>query len=242
MSANDGPESIALVSGGLDSCVALAWALDRGYRVRFLHVTYGQRTERREIEAVQAIGDHYDIPSDCRRVVSIGYLKELCRSSLLDGSAEILEQGIPSREGIPSTYVPFRNTHLLAIAASWAEGCGASKIVIGAVQEDSSGYPDCRREYYDAFNALLRVAAAYGPLSVETPLIHLTKREIVLLGHKLGAPLHLTWSCYKSVDRACGRCESCALRLRGFQAAGLDDPIPYAERPQYFQAGNRSAR
>lgn len=235
MSTNGTPESIALVSGGLDSCVALAWALHQGYRVRLLHVTYGQRTEHREKEAVRAIGDYYEIPSDRRRVVSIGYLKELCRSSLLDDSAEILEQGIPSKEGIPSTYVPFRNTHLLAIAASWAESCGASRIVIGAVQEDSSGYPDCRQEYYDAFNALLRVAAAFRPLAVETPLIHLTKREIVLLGSELGAPLHLTWSCYQALDVACGRCESCALRLRGFQAAGLEDPIPYAERPRYLE-------
>jgi len=223
-------EAIVLVSGGLDSCVALAWAQRQGWRLRALHVGYGQRTEARERAAYEAIADYYQIPASRRLCTSVQYLARIGGSSLTDPSLPV-ETANLGRSSIPSTYVPFRNTHLLTIAASWAEVVGVNRIVIGAVEEDSSGYPDCTRGYYDAFNTLLRVAAARGPIQVETPLIDMRKADIVRLGYELGAPLHLTWSCYKDTVRACGVCDSCALRLRGFAEAGLADPIEYAASP-----------
>lgn len=227
-----GLEAIALVSGGLDSCVSLAWALAKGWHVRVLHVTYGQRTSARERRAFEEIADHYGIPAERRLAVSLDYLQRIGGSSLTDPGAP-MEDADLERPNIPSTYVPFRNTHLIAIAASWAEVAGCGRIVIGAVADDSSGYPDCRPEYYAAVNDLLAVAAAHGPIEVETPVIGLTKSQIVRLGVSLAAPLHLTWSCYRSEEAACGLCDSCALRLRGFRQAGLDDPIAYRERPAY---------
>lgn len=227
MSVTGAVEAIVLVSGGLDSCVALAWAHSRGWRLRTLHVSYGQRTETRERLAFEQISDYYQVPENRRLCASLEYLKQIGGSSLTDPGMPVEDADL-QRFKIPSTYVPFRNTHLLAIAASWAEVTGASRIVIGAVEEDSSGYPDCTRRYYAAFNALLQVAAARGPVRVETPLIGMRKAAIVRLGSELGAPMHLTWSCYTNSERACGVCDSCALRLRGFAEAGLPDPVEYA--------------
>lgn len=232
MSAKSENDAIVLVSGGLDSCVSTAWAANEGYRLRLLHVSYGQRTEQREAKAFTDIAAYYSVPPERQLAVSVEYLARIGGSSLTDPTIEV-ERADLEREGIPNSYVPFRNTHLLAIAASWAEVVGAERIVIGAVHEDSSGYPDCTPAYYRAFNALLEVASARGRLIVETPLISLTKSQIVRLGRDLNAPLHLTWSCYSSTDVACGVCDSCALRLRGFQEAGVEDPIPYAIRPRY---------
>jgi 7-cyano-7-deazaguanine synthase len=216
--------AIVLVSGGMDSCVAAAVAV-RQHEASFLHVSYGQRTEGRERRAFEAIADHY---AAGRLAVELDLLRAIGGSCLTDRTLEVPAADL-SRPGVPISYVPFRNTHLLAAAVSWAEVIGARRIYIGAVEEDSSGYPDCRRVYYDAFNRLIEAGTRPGTdLRIETPLIDLRKDEIVRLGLDLAAPLHLTWSCYRSEERACGACDSCALRLRGFRKAGVADPIPYA--------------
>jgi 7-cyano-7-deazaguanine synthase len=217
--------AVVLLSGGLDSCVCLAGTLqDREAAV--LHLDYGQRTQARERRAFEAIADHYGIAR--RLAVDVSHLRAIGGSSLIDAAMPV-EEGLPAAGGgVPSTYVPFRNGNLLAIAASWAEVIGAQALVIGAVQEDGSGYPDCTEAFYRAFAAAIDAGTRpQTRLEILTPLIRLDKAAIVRRGLELGAPLHLTWSCYVSQERACGRCESCRLRLRGFARAGATDPIPY---------------
>lgn len=217
--------AIVLVSGGLDSCVTAA-ITGQQYDLAFLHVNYGQRTERRELTAFSAIADHYGAQK--RLIVDIGYLLQIGGSSLTDRNIPVPKATRIQTGGIPSTYVSFRNTHLIAIAVSWAEVIGAGKIFIGATEVDSSGYPDCRRAYFDAYNKLIRLGTRpETDISIETPLIDLSKEEVVRRGLEHKAPLHLTWSCYKNQDVACGRCDSCVLRLKGFRLAGVPDPIPY---------------
>lgn len=214
----------------MDSCVTAAVAR-QDYRVCALHASYGQRTESRELKAFQALADHFG--AEERLVVKLDYFSKIGGSSLTDTRLEIHEADLTSRE-IPNTYVPFRNAHFLSIATSWAEVLGAEKIFIGAVWEDSSGYPDCRPEYYEAMNAVIRAGTRPETnITVETPLIYQSKRAIVKRGVELGAPLHLTWSCYRDSEVACGVCDSCALRLRAFAEAGVEDPIAYATRPEY---------
>ncbi len=224
------PLAVVLASGGLDSCVTAAIAA-QDYRLAMLHVAYGQRTERRELEAFNALADYYR--AETRMVCRLEHLKQIGGSSLTDASIPVSEADL-DREGIPTSYVPFRNAHFLSIAVSWGEVLGAQKIFIGAVEEDSSGYPDCRPEYYDAFNRVIRAGTKPETrLEIVTPVIHMRKSEIIRRGIELRAPFHLTWSCYQSEERACGVCDSCALRLRAFEEAGVDDPIPYALRPSY---------
>jgi 7-cyano-7-deazaguanine synthase len=222
------PLAVVLASGGLDSCVCVAETA-RDHDLALLHVNYGQRTQARELRAFDDIADHFGVPAARRLVTDLAHLAAIGGSSLLDPAAPV-EQGLPGTGAeIPSTYVPFRNAHLLCIAVSWAEVLGATAVVLGAVQEDSSGYPDCREDFIHAFQAA--VDAGTRPetrIALCTPLIHLDKTAIVRRGIELGAPLHLTWSCYVASDLACGRCESCRLRRRGFACAGATDPIPYA--------------
>ena len=217
--------SIVLVSGGMDSCVTAAIA-NKAHEMAFLHVNYGQRTEERELKAFNDIADYYKVNK--RLVADIRYLKEIGGSSLTDERMEIEQLKQPDPAKIPTTYVPFRNTHILSIATSWAEVIDAEKIFIGAVEQDSSGYPDCRPAYFKAFNELIKEGTKPDTsIHIETPLINLRKKDIVLKGVELKAPLHLTWSCYKNSTHACGRCESCVLRLTGFKEAGVEDPINY---------------
>ncbi len=217
--------AIVLLSGGLDSCVTTAIA-HRDYRLAFLHLAYGQRTARRELRAFHAIADHYQAKE--RLIVGLESLAKIGGSALTDPSIPVPEAAL-DQPGIPMSYVPFRNAHLLSSAASWAEVLGAGKIFIGAVEEDSSGYPDCRAEFFRAFEAAIALGTRpETSIQLLTPLIDKQKSEIVRIGRELDAPLELTWSCYKSSELACGRCDSCALRLRGFDSAGLEDPIPYA--------------
>ncbi|MBI4811252.1 MAG: 7-cyano-7-deazaguanine synthase [Ignavibacteriales bacterium] len=191
--------SIVLVSGGMDSCVTAAIAAQE-YEMAFLHINYGQRTERRELQ---------------------------------DSTLEVQEADL-NRKDIPTSYVPFRNANILSIAVSWGEVLRAKRIFIGAVEEDSSGYPDCRSEFYSAFNKVIKLGTKPdSDLKIEIPIIHLKKSEIVKNGIQLNAPFHLTWSCYQREDVACGVCDSCALRLRGFQKAGFSDPLPYIKKPNY---------
>jgi 7-cyano-7-deazaguanine synthase len=216
----------------MDSCVTAAIAQAEAGSLCLLHVNYGQRTEKRELAAFNAIADHYAVPAERRLVCSIAHLAAIGGSSLTDPDIPVSAPDLESSE-IPTSYVPFRNAHLLSIAVSWAEVIGADRIYIGAVFEDSSGYPDCRPEYYAAFNEVVRLGTAEGKIRIETPIIRMTKEEIIQTGVDLGAPLDLTWSCYQREDVACGMCDSCALRLRGFQRVGKEDPIPYAVRPRY---------
>ena len=224
--ADDGPQlAICLVSGGMDSCVTAAIANEENDELAFLHVSYGQRTEKREREAFEALADHYGVKA--RLVISLEHLALIGGSSLTDSSMPVTNADL-SAQGIPSSYVPFRNAHLLAAAVSWGEVSNATAIYIGAVAEDSSGYPDCRPEFYDAFQNVIDIGTKPETrITIRTPVIVMRKSEIVRKGIELGAPLHLTWSCYKESERACGNCDSCALRLRAFREAGVTDPIPY---------------
>ena len=219
--------AIVLVSGGMDSCVTAAIAKRENAEIAFLHISYGQRTERRERQAFNDIADFYGVAK--RLDVSIEYLARIGGSSLTDESIEVAEADLESTE-IPTSYVPFRNANMLAIATSWAEVLGAGKIYVGAVAEDSSGYPDCRPEFYEAFEKTIEKGTKPETVvKIKTPIIDLSKAEIVAKGIALGAPLELSWSCYRSEDLACGTCDSCALRLRGFARAGLKDPIAYRQ-------------
>jgi 7-cyano-7-deazaguanine synthase len=224
--------AVVLMSGGMDSCVTAAIA-SQSYDIAALHASYGQRTEGRELQSFHALADHFRAFS--RLAVRLDHLAAIGGSSLTDSRMPIRNADLASND-IPNTYVPFRNAHLLSVATSWAEVLGAAKIFIGAVWEDSSGYPDCRPEYYEAFNRVIRAGTRPSTnITIETPLIHLSKKEIVRKGAELGVPFALTWSCYRDSEAACGVCDSCALRLRAFQQARIADPIPYANRPEYAQ-------
>ena len=221
--------AVVLISGGMDSAVCAAIAR-RDYQPAAMHVSYGQRTEAREARAFTDICERLGIAK--RMMIRNESLGKIGGSALTDARIAVpgaeggTEGGIGS--SIPVTYVPFRNAHLLAAAVSWAEMLGAKKVLIGAVEQDSSGYPDCRPEFYRAYNEVVRAGTAAAEITIETPLIALRKAQIVRLGVELGAPLDLTWSCYSREDVACGTCESCVLRRRAFEAAGVQDPIPYA--------------
>jgi 7-cyano-7-deazaguanine synthase len=223
---NTQKRAIVLLSGGMDSCVCAALAA-RDFDPAAVHISYGQRTENRELQAFLGICDRLGIRD--RLIVRNEALRAIGGSALTDSSIAVPEAHMVGRD-IPVTYVPFRNAHFLSVAVSWAEVLGAEKVYIGAVEQDSSGYPDCRPAYYEAFNEVIRKGTKEGRIEIVTPLIALRKHEIVSLGLELGAPLDLTWSCYSRTDRACGVCDSCVLRLRAFQEAGAGDPIPYVER------------
>jgi len=227
-------KAVALLSGGMDSCVTAAIARET-HDLALLHASYGQRTARREHRAFDEIADFYGVGE--RLVVELNYFPAIGASALTD-----LRIAVPERDAsdarsaqpvlhtseIPVTYVPFRNAHFLSVAVSWAEAIGANAVYIGAVAEDSSGYPDCRPEYYRVFQELVRVGTRPETrIEIATPVISMRKSEIIRRGIELGAPLHLTWSCYQGEDVACGMCDSCLLRLRAFEQAGRTDPIAY---------------
>lgn len=221
---------VVVLSGGMDSCVCASLAC-RDYgasSVGALHISYGQRTQAREQRAFHDICAKLGITRTL--VVRNQALREIGGSALTDSNLEVPDAPAHIGHEIPITYVPFRNAHFLSVAVSWAEVVGAETIYIGAVQQDSSGYPDCRPEYYRAFNEVIRTGTREGRIQIETPLIAMRKSEIVTRGLEVGAPLDLTWSCYSREDRACGVCDSCVLRLRAFEAAGVRDPIPYVEQ------------
>lgn len=217
-------KAIVLCSGGMDSCVTAAMANEE-YELAFLHLNYGQRTEKRELTAFEAIAAHYS--AEQKLVIDVTFLAQIGGSSLTDTAIELEEGNLESTE-IPSSYVPFRNANILAMATAWAEVIGAEAIFIGAVEEDSSGYPDCREEFFTAFNNVIKTGTKPSTqIEIKTPLIHLSKAEIITRGFAIGAPIELSWSCYQSEEKACGVCDSCKLRLRGFAQTGRVDPIPY---------------
>jgi 7-cyano-7-deazaguanine synthase len=223
------PLGIALVSGGMDSLVMAAFC-SRESEMCLLHVNYGQRTEARELLCFQAIAEHLSVPRSRRLAVDISHLKRIGGSALTDERIAVPEAD-PRRKEVPVTYVPFRNAHLVAIAVSWAEVIGAKNIYIGAVHADSSGYPDCRPEFYAAMNEAIRLGTRDGSgIAVKAPFIGLLKKDIVLMGKSMGVPFERSWSCYRDGEKACGACDSCALRLRAFAEAGVEDPLPYETR------------
>jgi 7-cyano-7-deazaguanine synthase len=221
------PRAVVSLSGGMDSSVCLALAA-RDYDIYALHFSYGQRTEQRELASARAVAE----ASGVRQFLplKIDLFRQIGGSALTDETIAVPSAPAASKIGeeIPVTYVPFRNAHFLSAAVSWAEVVGAHAIFIGAVEQDSSGYPDCRPAYYAAFQQVIQTGTRHGDIQIHTPLIHLRKSEIVRLGLELQAPFPLTWSCYSGQERACGVCESCVLRLRAFAEAGVADPILYA--------------
>lgn len=232
MTQNDSRKAVVLLSGGMDSCVCTAMARERhgGGNVALLHAGYGQRTQARERQAFDGIADFYRVKR--KLIVQLEHFRAIGGSALTDSRIAVPENelGTPGPHGsaIPVTYVPFRNAHFLSVAVSWAEAIGAGAVYIGAVAEDSSGYPDCRAEYYEVFQQLVRVGTRpETQIEIVTPVIRMKKSEIIRRGVELGAPLHLTWSCYQGEERACGVCDSCLLRLKAFAEAGAIDPIPY---------------
>jgi 7-cyano-7-deazaguanine synthase len=227
-------KAVVLLSGGMDSCVSAAIAEEKhgSENLALLHASYGQRTEKRERRAFEEIADWLEVRD--RLVVQLDHFRAIGGSALTDAKIKVPENelGAPGAHGssIPVTYVPFRNAHFLSAAVSWAEAIGAGAIYIGAVAEDSSGYPDCRPDYYRAFQEVIRVGTRPETnIEITTPVITLKKSEIIRRGIELGAPLHLTWSCYQDESVACGVCDSCLLRLRAFQEVGVPDPIPYRQ-------------
>ena len=224
------PKAVVLLSGGMDSCVTAAIA-NQSHQLALLHASYGQRTEARERRAFEEIADFYGVSE--RLLIRLDSFAQIGGSALTDRRITVpeSEDTVAPSSGIPVTYVPFRNAHFLSAAVSWAEVIGANAIFIGAVAEDSSGYPDCRPEYYRAFAELVSLGTKPEThIAITTPVIAMRKSEIVRRGKQLGAPLNLTWSCYQLEDEACGTCDSCRLRLRAFVEAGLSDPIAYRAR------------
>jgi 7-cyano-7-deazaguanine synthase len=220
------PRAVLCLSGGMDSCVCAALAA-RDYDVFAVHFSYGQRTEARELRSAQEVARLVGVKELLH--LKIDLFRRIGGSALTDAAIAVPVAGDEATIGneVPVTYVPFRNAHFLSAAVSWAEVLGAETVFIGAVEQDSSGYPDCRPAYYDAFNQLIKMGTKDGQIRVKTPLIEMRKSEIVRLGVELGAPFHVSWSCYSGESKACGVCESCVLRLRAFREAGAVDPIPY---------------
>ena len=230
--ASSRPRAVVCLSGGMDSCVCATLAA-RDYDVFAVHFSYGQRTEARELRSAQEMSQILGIRELLH--LKIDLFRRIGGSALTDQTIAVPEASATETEigsEVPVTYVPFRNAHFLSAAVSWAEVLGAKTVLIGAVEQDSSGYPDCRPAYYDAFNQLIKMGTKDGQIRVETPLIAMRKNEIVRLGVELGAPFHVSWSCYSGETEACGVCESCVLRLRAFREAGAVDPIPYAVAPE----------
>ncbi len=214
--------AIILVSGGMDSAVAAAIAMEKHPQVMFIHFNYGQLTEKKEEQCFHSLAEYYGIQH--KQIISFDFLKQLGHSSLTDPAMAIPKNTLHAHE-IPSTYVPFRNGIFLSYSVALAEVMQATHIYIAAVETDSSGYPDCRAEFYQAFNQALRVGTVQGNLTIETPLVQLSKKEIVEWGIRLRVPFKLTWSCYQNEDQPCGQCDSCLLRKRGFELAGISDPL-----------------
>ncbi len=219
------------MSGGLDSCVTAAIARQDN-DLALIHFNYGQKTEKRELKAFHDIADYFE--AEKRLVIDFVHFAKIGGSSLTDESIDVTKADLSSNK-IPSSYVPFRNANILTACVSWAEAIEANKIFIGAVYEDASGYPDCRPEFFKAFENVAQLGTKpETEISIDTPIIQMSKSEIIQKGIELDAPLHLTWSCYQNEDEACGVCDSCAFRLRGFQQLGKKDPIKYKERPNYL--------
>lgn len=224
--------AVVAVSGGLDSCVTTAIA-SKEFNLALVHINYGQRTESKELDSFHKIADHFEV--DKKLVIDFAHFQKIGGSSLTDRTISI-EKANLDNTNVPSSYVPFRNANILSACVSWAEIINAKAIFIGAVHEDSSGYPDCRPGFFKSFEETVNLGTKPDTnIKIETPIIDLNKNEIIKLGLELKAPIQLTWSCYSNENEACGVCDSCALRLRGFQSLNVVDPIPYKEIPNYLE-------
>ena len=224
-----GKKAVTILSGGMDSTTATFIAKAEGYHLIPVHFNYRQRTEKREERAFQEICNYLKIVPEERYIIDLPFFQQIGASALVDPTLEVPTDGV--KPGIPITYVPFRNGIFLSIAGAIAEKEGAEAIFIGVVEEDSSGYPDCREEFIRQFEKGLNLGTRPETrIEIKTPLIHLKKEEIVKVAVKYGVPLELTWSCYQNNQTACGVCDSCRLRLKGFQRAGIPDPIPYQRK------------
>jgi 7-cyano-7-deazaguanine synthase len=223
--------AVIACSGGMDSCVTAAIAKEN-YDLALAHFNYGQRTQERELKAFNDIADFYGVEQ--RLIIDFSHFSKIGGSSLTDLNMKVEHADLNNKE-VPNSYVPFRNANILTACVSWAEVIGAEAVFVGAVYEDASGYPDCRPEFYQAFEKMADIGTKPDThIKIITPIIYLSKAEIVKKGIELNAPLHLSWSCYQNSDEACGECDSCAFRLRGFQVAGVEDPISYKVRPNYI--------
>lgn len=224
-------KAVVALSGGMDSCVTAAIA-NKFYELAFIHINYNQLTEKRELKSFNKIANFYGVKN--KLVVDFDHFTKIGDSSLTDRRIKVSKANLKSKK-IPSSYVPFRNANILSVCVSWAEVLKARAIFIGAVYEDSSGYPDCRPQFFKAFEKVINLGTKPSTkIIIKTPVINFSKAEIIKEGLKLNAPLHLTWSCYKNEDEACGVCDSCAIRLRGFQTVGIEDPIPYKKKYNYI--------
>ncbi len=219
-------KAVVMLSGGMDSAVCAAIIKQKGYEIAALHLNYGQKTQSKELECFRRLSDHYNAVE--KLVVDVSHLSKIGGSSLTDEKIPVEKSSSGQKDEIPSSYVPFRNGNILAIAASWAEVIGADVLVIGAMQLDYSGYPDCREEFFDAMEKAINLGTKPETnLKILTPIINFTKADVVRKGVELGVPFEYTWSCYSDSDEACGKCDSCVLRLKGFEEAGVEDPIEY---------------
>jgi len=231
---DDQGSAVVLVSGGMDSATAAFEAKHRGYDLYFLHTTYGQQTADKESECAQQLADYMDVADFLH--IETDHLARIGASSLTDDSIDIEEEDLDSDE-IPSSYVPFRNANLLSMATSYAEANDCSSIFIGAHSEDYSGYPDCRPEFFNAFQQVIEVGTKpETSIELVAPFVDWSKTGITERGLNLDVPYELTWSCYREEAPACGTCDACAYRLKAFQEAGVKDPIEYAERPGYSES------
>jgi 7-cyano-7-deazaguanine synthase len=228
--------AVVLLSGGMDSATAAAVARERGYEIYALHTSYGQRTEDRELECARRLAEAFDAADFLR--IETGYLSAIGASSLTDDDLDVADADMDSGE-IPTSYVPFRNANLLAMAVSYAEANGCDAVFIGAHSEDFSGYPDCRPEFFDAFEHVVDVGTKPDTeITIEAPFVELSKTDIAERGLDLEVPYGHTWSCYRENEPACGTCDSCAYRLQAFQRLGVWDPIEYEQRPSYVTGGD----
>ena len=225
---------VVLLSGGLDSSTVLAIALKDGCEAHALSFDYGQRHSR-ELESAKKIAEYFGVK---HKIIKMD-LRSIGGSALTD-DIDVPNRDIEEIENeIPVTYVPARNTILLSYALAYAEVIDADYIYIGVNALDYSGYPDCRPEYLKAYEEMARLATKRGvegrPIKIKAPLINMTKAEIIKTGMELGVPYELTWSCYRGGKKACGKCDSCLLRLKGFMEAGYEDPLEYEEYPEFYE-------
>jgi len=219
-------KAVVLTSGGMDSLITTAIAKNENDEIYLLHANYGQRTEQKELDSFHNIANYFK-PKDVM-IINIDYLVQIGGNSLTDKNMDIPKNELS--DSVPNTYVPFRNGNLISIAASWAEVLGAQKIYIGAVEVDSSGYPDCRKEFYIKLESAINAGTKDDTnIQICTPIIDKMKSEIIKIGAQLNIPFDLSWSCYENNDIACAECDSCLLRIKAFKEAGIKDPIPYAK-------------
>ncbi|WP_277552848.1 7-cyano-7-deazaguanine synthase QueC [Halobaculum limi] len=236
----DRPEAVVLVSGGMDSATTAYEARDRGYDLHFLHTSYGQNTETKEFECAEALREEMGVEGFLH--IETDHLARIGASSLTDAAMAVEDADMDAEDDeIPSSYVPFRNANLLSMAVSYAEANDCEAVFVGAHSEDYSGYPDCRPEFFEAFEQMVDVGTKpETDIDIVVPFVTDSKTDIARRGTNLGVPYDLTWSCYRDEEPACGTCDACAFRLQAFQRLGIEDPIAYEQRPDYVDGDDQN--